>query len=104
MIRKFTIFILLLFSASIFSNAERIILPSPDYFKAPIRDGHKLFPDSLVYPEDAEAIQIPDIGMIGRFENYEFTNLKKYRSAILTIYREDCSVITIQLRKLNSTE
>ncbi len=77
MIRKFTIFILLLFSASIFSNAERIILPSPDYFKAPIRDGHKLFPDSLVYPEDAEAIQIPDIGMIGRFENYGFTNLKK---------------------------
>ena len=77
MIRKFTIFILLLFSASIFSNAEHIILTSPDYFKAPIRDGHKLFPYSLVYPEDAEAIQIPDIGMIGRFENYGFTNLKK---------------------------
>lgn len=57
--------------------ADNVIIKSPGYFKNPVRDGRVLFPDSLVYPSDAEEIQIPDIGMIGRFENYGFTNLKK---------------------------
>lgn len=68
---------LTLLSADILMNADNVIIKSPDYFKSPIRDGHELFPDSLVYPRDAESILIPDIGMIGRFENYGFTNLKK---------------------------
>lgn len=75
--RQFIIFILLLFSASILSEAENVVIKSPGYFKSPLRDGHELFPDSLVYPRDAESIHIPDIGIIGRFENYGFTNLKK---------------------------
>ena len=57
--------------------ADNVIIKSPGYFEAPIRDGHELFPDSLVFPRDAESIHIPDIGMIGRFEDYGFTNLKK---------------------------
>lgn len=59
------------------SFADSVVIRSPEYFKEPIRDKFVLFPDSLVFPRDAEAIQIPDIGMIGRFENYGFTNLKK---------------------------
>ena len=58
-------------------NAENVVIKSPGYFKSPIRDGHELFPDSLVYPRDAESIQIPDIGMVGRLGDYGFTNLKK---------------------------
>ena len=57
--------------------ADNVVIKSPGYFKAPIRDGHELFPDSLVFPRDAESIHIPDIGMIGCFEDYGFTNLKK---------------------------
>ena len=52
--------------------ADNVIIKSPGYFEAPIRDGHELFPDSLVFPRDAESIHIPDIGMIGRFEDYGF--------------------------------
>ena len=57
--------------------ADDVIIKAPAYFKNPIREGRVLFPDSLVYPSDAEEIQFPDLGMIGRFENYGFTNLKK---------------------------
>lgn len=57
--------------------ADNVIIKTPGYFKNPVRDGHQLFPDSLVFPRDAESIHIPDIGMIGRFEDYGFTNLKK---------------------------
>ena len=77
MIRQFIFITLILFSASVLSNAQNVVIKSPDYFKSPIRDGHELFPDSLVYPRDAESIHISDIGMIGRFEDYGFTNLKK---------------------------
>lgn len=57
--------------------ADDVIIKSPGYFEKPIRDGHEVFPDSIVFPRDAESIHIPDIGMIGKFENYGFTNLKK---------------------------
>lgn len=77
MMRRFVIFTLVLFSAGILCSAENVVIKSPDYFKSPIRDGHALFPDSLVFPRDAESIQIPDIGMIGCFGDYGFTNLKK---------------------------
>lgn len=77
MMRQLVIFILILFSVSILSNAQNVTIKSPQYFKSPIREGHELFPDSLVFPQDAEEIHIPDIGMIGRFEDYGFTNLKK---------------------------
>lgn len=75
MIRKY--FILLLLSVGIFANGETVVIKSPGYFTEPLRDGHEAFPDSLVYPSDAEEIRIPDIGMIGRFEKYGFKNLKK---------------------------
>lgn len=77
MIRQIVIGTLMLFSSSILSNAENVIITSPGYFNSPLRDGHELFPDSLVYLRDAESIHIPDIGMIGCFGDYGFTNLKK---------------------------
>ena len=75
--RQIIIFTLMLLSTSVWLNAGNVVIKSPDYFKSPIRDGHELFPDSLVYPRDAESIQLPDIGSIGRFGDYGFTNLKK---------------------------
>ena len=75
--RQFFISSMALLSAGILLNAENVIIKSPEYFKSPIRDGHELFPDSLIFPQDAQEIQIPDIGMIGRIEDYGFTNLKK---------------------------
>ena len=72
--------------ASIFSGilccvvgcAENIVIKSPEYFTAPIRDGHLLFPDSLILSIDAEEINIPNIGMFGRLGDYnKFPNLRK---------------------------
>jgi hypothetical protein len=58
--------------------AENITIKSPGYFTDPIRDGHPLFPDSLVLSADAEEIDIPDIGMFGRLGDYhKFPNLRK---------------------------
>ena len=71
------IFAFLLLSANIFSAAENVVIKSPGYFKNPIRDGHELFPDSLVYSSDAEEIVIPDVGMFGRLGKYKFPKLKK---------------------------
>ena len=67
--RQFFISSMALLSAGILLNAENVIIKSPEYFKSPIRDGHELFPDSLIFPQDAQEIQIPDIGMIGRIED-----------------------------------
>lgn len=75
--RQFIILTLALSLAGVLLNAENVIIKAPKYFKSAIRDGHELFPDSLVYPRDAESIQIPDVGMIGRIGDYGFTNLKK---------------------------
>lgn len=71
------IFAFLLLSANIFSIAENIVIKSPGYVKDPFRDGHVLFPDSLVYSSDAEEIVIPDVGMFGRLGEYKFPKLKK---------------------------
>ena len=71
------IFAILLLSAGVFSRAENTVIKSPGYFTDPIRDGHELFPDSLVYPSDAEEIVIPDVGMFGLLGEYKFPNLKK---------------------------
>lgn len=71
------IFAFLLLSVNIFSAAENVVIKSPGYFKNPIRDGHVLFPDSLVYSSDAEEIVIPDVGMFGRLGKYKFPKLKK---------------------------
>lgn len=57
--------------------ADNLIIKSPDYFDNRIRDNYPMFPDSLVFPRDAESIQIPDVGAIGCFGDYGFTNLKK---------------------------
>ena len=58
--------------------AENIVIKSPGYFTDPIRDGHSLFPDSLVLSSDAEEIVIPSIGMFGRLGEYgSFPNLRK---------------------------
>lgn len=58
--------------------SKNIVVKSPGYFKNPIRDGHSLFPDSLVLSTDAEEIVIPEVGMFGRMGEYgEFPNLRK---------------------------
>lgn len=58
--------------------SRNIVMKSPGYFSDPIRDGHVLFPDSLVYPADAEEITVPDIGMFGRIgDYYNFPKLRK---------------------------
>ena len=58
--------------------AENIVIKAPDYFTDPIRDGHSLFPDSLVLSTDAEEIVIPDVGIFGRLNEYgKFPNLRK---------------------------
>lgn len=67
----------LFFSANIFSIAENTVIKSPGYFTDPIRDGHELFPDSLVYSSGSEEIVIPDIGMFGRLGEYKFPKLRK---------------------------
>lgn len=55
-----------------------IVVKSPGYFKDSVRDGHKLFPDSLVFSSEAEEIIVPDVGMFGRLRDYcEFPNLRK---------------------------
>ena len=58
-------------------QGEVIRLENPGFFSAPVRDGHVMFPDSLVFDRDAEEITIPDIGTVGQIGNYGFTNLKK---------------------------
>lgn len=58
--------------------AGNIVIKSPGYFTDPIRDGHSLFPDSLILSADAEEIVIPSIGMFGRLGEYgSFPNLRK---------------------------
>lgn len=58
--------------------SQDVVIKKPDYFTEPIRDGHVLFPDSLVYPADATEIVIPDVGMFGRLDEYsQFPNLRK---------------------------
>ena len=55
------VFLASFFGVALFSDAETVVIKSPDYFTASIRDGHELFPDSLVYSREAEEIVIPDI-------------------------------------------
>lgn len=58
--------------------AQDIVIKSPDYFREPIRDGHSLFPDSLVFSADAEEIVVPDVGTFGRLgDYYNFPKLRK---------------------------
>lgn len=66
----------LLFGVSGFP--KDIVVKSPGYFKSPVRDGHQLFPDSLVFSSDAEEIVIPDVSQFGRLRDYdEFPKLRK---------------------------
>lgn len=60
-------------------HSENVVIKAPKYFDGPIRDGHELFPDSLVFSSEAEEIVIPDVGTIGRIGDYKFPNLKKIR-------------------------
>lgn len=71
------LFSALLFSVALFSWAETVVIKSPSYFTAPIRDGHELFPDSLTYSSEAEEIVVPDIGMFGRLDGSMFPKLRK---------------------------
>lgn len=59
------------------SFAQNTVIKSPKYFTSPIRDGYEMFPDSLVFPQNAEEIRIPDIGMIGELGNYYFPKLRR---------------------------
>lgn len=58
--------------------AEDVVIKAPGSFSEPIRDGHALFPDSLVFAADAEEITVPDVGIFGRLGNYSnFPKLRK---------------------------
>lgn len=57
--------------------SQNVVVKSPGYFTDPIRDGYALFPDSLVFPQDAEEIHIPNVGMFGRVGEYNFPKLKR---------------------------
>lgn len=59
------------------ATASDVVIKNPGYFTDPIRDGHSLFPDSMVFRSDVEEITIPDVGIFGRLGNYDFPNLKK---------------------------
>lgn len=74
---KFIVLALLFSFTQFFCGAENIVIKSPGYFKDPIRDGHVLFPDSLVFSHDAEEITIPDVGIFGRINRTMFPKLKK---------------------------
>lgn len=74
---KFIVLTLLFSFTQFFCGAENIVIKSPGYFKDPIRDGHVLFPDSLVFSHDAEEITIPDVGIFGRIDGTMFPKLKK---------------------------
>lgn len=63
--------------SSVTINAQDVIIKDPGYFKESIRDGHPLFPDSLIYSSDAEEIIIPDVSVFGRLRDYKFPKLKK---------------------------
>lgn len=63
--------------STFFANAEDVVIKDPGYFTEPIRDRQPLFPDSLVFPGDAEEIHIPDLGNIGQLSAYAFPKLKK---------------------------
>lgn len=58
----------LLFGVSGFP--KDIVVKSSGYFKEPVRDGHQLFPDSLVFSSDAKEIVVPDVGTFGRLRDY----------------------------------
>ncbi|MCH5222078.1 MAG: transglutaminase domain-containing protein [Muribaculaceae bacterium] len=75
--KKLLFTIVLCAIGTIISFAENVVIKKPNFFDSPIRDNYILFPDSLVCSSEAEEITIPDVGMIGRFEDYGFKNLKK---------------------------
>ena len=75
--KSFFAFLLFIFGGISIIFAEDVVIKKPNSFDAPIRDNYTLFPDSLVYSSEAEVITIPDVGMIGRFGDYGFKNLKK---------------------------
>lgn len=77
LLKRYIIIAVLLFLNIAALNAQNTVIKSPGYFTEPIRDGHVLFPDSLVYPTYAEEIVLPDLGMIGRIGDYNFPRLKK---------------------------
>lgn len=58
--------------------SQSVVIKSPGYFRNAIRDGHALFPDSMVFDADAEEIRVPDVGMFGRLGDYgRFPKLRK---------------------------
>lgn len=60
-------------------HCEDVVIKAPGFNDGPIRDSHPLFPDSLVFPRDAEEICIPDIGEMVRLGQmgYDFPKLRK---------------------------
>lgn len=75
--KKTTTTLLALITTLFACMADNIVIKNPGFFDSPVRDGHAQFPDSLVFPRDAEEIHLPDIGVIGRLSDYGFTRLKK---------------------------
>jgi len=66
---RFFIYLIAAITIVIPSFSQNIVLHAPDHFDGPVRDGIRMFPDSLVYDSHAEEIHIPDIMTIGRLGN-----------------------------------
>ncbi len=62
---------------STFAFGETISIKNPGYFPDGIRDGHKVFPDTLYFDSEAEEIVFPDMGTFVRLGDYNFPKLRK---------------------------
>ena len=52
--KKYCLLIAAAASSLVAALAQNVVIKSPGYFTEPIRAGQPVFPDSLVYPADAE--------------------------------------------------
>ena len=76
--KRFACFVLAAAACFAAGVAKDVVVKAPDFFTEPIRDGHALFPDSLVLCDEAEELRIPDVGMLGCLRYYGcFPKLRK---------------------------
>ena len=76
--KKYCLLIAAAASSLVAALAQNVVIKSPGYFTEPIRAGQPVFPDSLVYPADAEEIVIPDVTQFGwKHCSGKFTRLRK---------------------------
>lgn len=77
MTKPFKVLFLSILLSAVALQAETVIIKDPGYYESPIRDGYKIFPDSLIFDSEAEEIEFPDLGTFVRLGDYNFPNLRK---------------------------